>query len=67
MMGSEEVENVKSLHRTDGQTNAAHFTIRKAQLVQVSAARHVHQVRSKLKFEIQITLVCVASLLSTQH
>ena len=39
--------------------------------IKFSAARHVSgitfQVHSKPKFEIQITLVYVASLLSTQH
>ena len=42
-MGSEEVENVKSLHRTDGQTNAAHFTIRKAQLVQETSVNLIEE------------------------
>ena len=42
-MGSEEVENVKSLQRTDGQTNAEHFTIRKAQLVQETSVNLIEE------------------------
>ena len=34
---------MKSLHRTDGQTNAAHFTIRKAQLVQETSVNLIEE------------------------
>ena len=42
-MGSEEVENVKSLQRTDGPTNTEHFTIRKAQFVQETSVNLIEE------------------------